>query len=345
MNAARNEVVFVSFAGLHRGREGVLRADAAPVKIQFPPDILASLYRVPGAHPVETAMSDVFTRAEVCRLFGMTESRLKYWDQSGFISPSGMQGQRRCYTFQDLIAIRSARALMEHGVSVRRVRRMLQQLQDDLPRTAHPLSQLRICSDGGGVVVVAGERLFEPESGQTVLDFSVDALQQEIVDKLPDRHARGPQRSACEWYLAGCAFEDDDAAQDMAEAAYLRAIHLDPTLANAYINLGNLRYRQGAPTDARVLYHKAVELDAGSAEAHYNLGFIAFEVGDLRQARECFLKTSFLDPTFADAQFNLGMTLMMLDESSAAKDHFKRYLALESTGQWADIARARLAEI
>ena len=39
------------------------------------------------------------------------------------------------------------------------------------------------------------------------------------------------------------------------------------------------------------------------------------------------------------------MTIMMLDESSAANDHFKRYLALESTGQWADIARSRLAEI
>jgi len=348
MNSVRNGIVFVSFSGVNRGREGVLYtgAEVAPAKILESEHLFdSSIFHVAHSDSEGQSMSAVFTRAEVCRLFGMTDGRLKYWDQTGFISPTGQRGQKRCYTFQDLIAIRSARALLESGVTVQRTRRIIEQLEQKLPKTTHPLSKLRIRGDAGKIVVAESDHEFEATSGQLLIDFSVSAFEEEILSKLPEHNPKATERSAYDWYLEGCEFDEDENMLQRAEEAYHRAIHLDPTLANAYTNLGNLRYRLGAADDARALYMKAIEVDDNQPEAHYNLGFLEFERGALESARSRFSRAVALDPTFADAQFNLGMTLLRLDDKRSARDYLKRYLALESTGHWAEIARTRLQEL
>ena len=53
---------------------------------------------------------DLYARSEVSRLFGIPESRLRYWDRTGFLGPSGQLGARRLYTFQDLIGLRAAKS-------------------------------------------------------------------------------------------------------------------------------------------------------------------------------------------------------------------------------------------
>ena len=92
-------------------------------------------------------------------------------------------------------------------------------------------------------------------------------------------------------------------------------------------------------------FTKAIEVDSDQPEAHYNLGFLGFEDGDLDGAADCFRRAVELDSTFADAHFNLAMTLFRLDQDDTARVHWKRYLALEPTGPWADIARRRLQEV
>jgi tetratricopeptide (TPR) repeat protein len=290
-------------------------------------------------------MSATFSWREVCRLLDISEGRLRYWDRSGFLSPSGGDGARRFFTFQDLITIRSAKSLLENGVTVQRARKLIEKLRDKLPRSIHPLGKLRIRGDARSVVVVEDDHEFEAQSGQLLIDFSVKSLEESIVAQFPAR-AETARRdlTAYEWYLEGCRLDEDEALMARAEEAYHRAIYLDPSLANAYTNLGNLRYRVGAIKDAKILYAKAIEVDRNQPEAHYNLGFLEFEDGALETARECFRRAVELDPTFADAHFNLAMTLFRLDEDEIAREHWRRYLALEPTGPWADIARRRLQE-
>lgn len=290
-------------------------------------------------------MSATFSWREVCRLFDISEGRLRYWDRSDFISPSGHDGVRRCFTFQDLIAIRSAKELIDQGVTLQKARKIIGKLKGILPKSTNPLAKLRIKGDAGTVVVLDEDREFEAQSGQLLIDFSVENIQESIVSELPSRREDPESRTAYEWYLEGCRCDEDDNLLAQAEEAYHRAIYLDPTLANAYTNLGNLRYRAGAVKDAKILYRKAIEVDRDQPEAHYNLGFLEFEDGSLVEARGCFRRAVELDPTFADAHFNLAMTLFRLDEDEAARDHWKRYLNLEPTGPWADIARKRLQEV
>ncbi len=222
-------------------------------------------------------MSGVYSFKDVSRLFEISESRLRYWDRSGILSPTGRSGRRKVYTFQDLIGVRSVKTLLDSGISLQRTRRILNKLKAAIPRSSHPLNKLRVMADAKTVVVADADIEFEADTGQLLLDFDVGAFEQEVVSKLPNKVETERVLSAYEWYLEGCALDENPDTIAFAEEAYHKAIHMDPTLANAYTNLGNLLYRKGATEDARVLYQKAIEVDEAQPEAHYNLGFLEFE--------------------------------------------------------------------
>jgi DNA-binding transcriptional MerR regulator len=288
-------------------------------------------------------LADLYGRREVARLFGLSESRLAYWDRSGFIRPSGKAGRRRYYTFQDLIGIRAAKGLLDGGVPVRRVRRSVEALRNALPKVARPLSELRVVADGSAVLVRDGDGAFEPTTGQLVLDFRVDALREDVVRVL---HARQPdpqkRRSAYEHYLEGCRLDEDEATLDRAEEAYRRALALDPSLANAVTNLGNVRYRRGLFDEAAELYRRALHLDPNQPEAAYNLGFLAYERAAVEDAVHWFEQALKHDPSFADAHFNLAMAYQETGRPADARPHWQAYVRLEPNSPWSEIARRHL---
>ncbi len=317
--------------------------DAEEGGTQVVPDCKEELSKEPVAPG--RVMGSNYSYKDVSKLFGITEGRLRYWDRSGFLSPSGHNGRQRCYTFQDLIGIRSAKTLLDEGVSLQKARKIVKSLREKVPLSSHPLDRLRIMSDSKTVIVAEADREFEADSGQLLLDFRVGDLEKVVVSELPRRSKTDVSRTAYEWYLEGCRFDENEETLDLAEEAYHRAIHLDPTLANAYTNLGNLLYRSGAIEDAKILYEKAIQVDANQPEAHYNLGFLEFEEGRLENAEECFSRAVELDTTFADAHFNVAITLYRLGKLDRARFHLQHYLKLEPTGPWADIARQRLQDL
>lgn len=283
---------------------------------------------------------DLFARAEVARLFGLPESRLRYWDRTGFLAPSGETEGRRLYTFQDLIGVRAAKALLERGAPLRRVRRSVESLRATLPHVIRPLAELRISSEGDRVLVQTERAKWEPSSGQLVLDFDVRDLRDEVVRVLrPDQRDPARRRAAYEAYLEGARYDEEPATFDRAEAAYRKAVDLDPSFGHALTNLGNLRFRRGALAEAETLYQRALAVDPEQPEAFYNLGFIASERGEHAEARRCFAAAVTSDPAFADAHFNLAMTLEALGDRASARAHWRTYLVLEPEGEWAEIAR------
>jgi tetratricopeptide (TPR) repeat protein len=51
-----------------------------------------------------------------------------------------------------------------------------------------------------------------------------------------------------------------------------------------------------------------------------------------------------LDPMFADARLNLALLYEKLTLRRTARIHWRRYLQLEPTGPWADVARKHLTD-
>lgn len=286
---------------------------------------------------------ELFKRAEVARLFGIPEGRLHYWSRVGFIKPSGNVGGRRLYTFQDLIGLRVAKELLDGGTPLAAVRRSLDSLRRTLPHVTRPLNELRVRAEGPTVLVYEHERVFEPETGQLRLDFEVRALRDDVVRVLrPDVVDPERRRRAYEAYLEGCRLDENPNTFDRAEECYRQAIALDPSLANALTNWGNLRFRRGDVEDAERLYRRALGLDREQPEAYYNLGFLAFERGDTAQAVELFRAAVEHDPGFADAHFNLAMAFEEDDRRAEARKHWQTYLELDPSGPWAEIARRYL---
>lgn len=104
-----------------------------------------------------------FRSTEACRLTGCTPSQLRYWDAVGLASPSiasseGKAGVRRLYGFNDLVRMRSIKALLDAGLSLQKVRRAF----DELNRLGL-IGTGRIETDGRGVFLVDRE-------GETVTD-------------------------------------------------------------------------------------------------------------------------------------------------------------------------------
>ncbi|MCB9593174.1 MAG: tetratricopeptide repeat protein [Sandaracinaceae bacterium] len=315
---------------------GAIEAPAAPDSI--PPPMF-------GRDAVGEPYGALFKPKEVAKLFDLPLGRLRYWDRSGFLSPSGRVGRRRFYTFQDLIGIRAAKDLLDQGAALTAVRRGLETLQRSLPHVTRPLNELRVRSEGHGVVVHDANRVYDAETGQLQLDFAVRSIRDDVVRVLRPRGAVDPKlrQQAYEHYLEGCRLDEDEATFATAERAYARALELDPGLANALTNWGNLRFRQGDVEAATRLYRQALAVDPEQPEALYNLGFLAFERGETADASSLFERAVAHDPGFADAHFNLAMALEEQGQTEAARPHWQTYLDLDPTGSWAEIAKKYLS--
>ena len=291
---------------------------------------------------IKDPLGDLYSTTDASKLFGLSEGRLRYWERSDFIERSVRVGGKRYYSFQDLISIRAARELLDEGIPLQSVRRSIEALRTSLPRVARPLSSLRIVADGAHVVVRDDQGSFEPRTGQQQLDFGVSQLRDDVVRVLRRSGRKNDFSLAYQHYLEGCRLDEDERTFEQAEQAYRRAIELDPSLANAFTNLGNLLYRRGVIEEAENLYVRALKIDPEQPEAFYNLGFMLFERGDVDAAVLNFRRALRSDPAFADAHFNLAMALSDQGDERQAREHWETYLKLDPESPWAEIARRYL---
>ncbi len=310
---------------------------------------------------VAGTMEEVFSVRDVSRLFGLSESRIRYWAQTGFISPSIRRGNRRFYSFSDLIGLKVARDLLASGLSLQRVRKNLQALRSILPEVDRPLSRLRVMSDGDRMWVQAEDTTFEASSGQMMLSLKTGELQDDVVRILdlarppaqrtappsPEKKiskARRPHQDAYGWFLEGLAKDDDPATVSEAMDAYRRALELDPSLASAHTNLGIAYYREGQTEEARRHFERALALDPELSEARYNLANLYDEEGERELAIAEFRRVVITNPDFADAHFNLAVALEKVGSRVQAAEHFRRYLSLREPEEtvWSRLARAHL---
>ncbi len=110
---------------------------------------------------------------DVQRLLRLPRSTIRSLVHAGFVTPSrGARGAWR-FSFQDLIVLRTAQALVDANVPARRITRSIRELKKRLP-DAMPLSGLAIGAVADRVVVREGGARWQAESGQYLLEFEAD---------------------------------------------------------------------------------------------------------------------------------------------------------------------------
>jgi Flp pilus assembly protein TadD len=90
---------------------------------------------------------------------------------------------------------------------------------------------------------------------------------------------------------------------DLARAAYVRALEIEPHAPWVSSNLCYLEFREGRFAEARRHCEEAIDVAPGLAQAHNNLGLTRAAAGDLEGAENAFLGAG----DVASAHYNLGI--------------------------------------
>jgi len=123
---------------------------------------------------------ELYRSREVAQILGISRRQLQYWAQTDLVRPSlRSPGGHHRYTFQDLIALKAGKRLIDAGVSVQRLRKSIRALRRILPTVKQPLAELVLVATGDIVLVVHGESTFEAATGQEWV-FEVAQFQHEL---------------------------------------------------------------------------------------------------------------------------------------------------------------------
>ncbi len=259
-----------------------------------------------------------FTVREVSTMLGLTASQIRAYASKGFVNPErGPRGELR-FGFQDLVILRTAGELSSAQIPQRKVQRVLERLREQLP-TGRSLAAIRIAADGDRVVVRDGATVWNPESGQSLFEFSVEDIARQAA---PFVHRETDRELDAEgWYQLACELEVSDPAE--AQQAYERVLELDPHHADAHVNLGRLLHEQKAPAAAEKHYRAALEADPENDTAAFNLGVALEDLGRLRDAVQAYERAIEIDPGNADAHYNIAGIYERRGDKAAALRHLK----------------------
>lgn len=260
---------------------------------------------------------------EVERLLHLPRSTILRLVQAGFVSPG--RGPRREYrfSFQDLIVLRTARALAAAKVPPKRITQSLKALRRKLP-AAMPLSGLSISAAGDRVVVRDGGTRWQADSGQYLLDLELDRVDGSLNMIGPSEAAAAPRAEG--WFDEGLRLEHGNARA--ARDAYERALAVDPAHLDAHINLGRLLHESGRLADAERAYRRALQACGADPVLLYNLGVLLEDMGRKNEAVEAYERALHRNPRLADCHYNLALLCKELGKAKQAIRHMSQYRRL-----------------
>jgi tetratricopeptide (TPR) repeat protein len=117
-----------------------------------------------------------------------------------------------------------------------------------------------------------------------------------------------------------------------AEESLKTAIRLEPQSSLAYFYLGILYKAIGDRTKAKLCYTRAVEIDCSYFEAYLNLGkLLSEELGRFDEALHCINKAIEIQPDSAEAHINLSNLLAEHGELEKAEIVAKKAILLDET--------------
>ena len=260
---------------------------------------------------------------EVEKLLRLPRSTIRALIDAGFVSPS--RGPRKAwrFSFQDLIVLRTAQALVAANVPAKRITRSVKELRRHLPQ-AMPLSGLSICAVADKVVVKEGARRWQAESGQYLLAFEGDPANGSL--SVLERKKTAPTMSAHDWFERGVELEETDV--QAALEAYDDAIAAELKLVDAHVNRGWLLQEAGRLEEAEQAYRAGISACGEEPLLLYNLGVLLAESGRKKEAVEVYKLALRANPGFADCHYNLALLCEELEMPREAIRHMAQYRRL-----------------
>ncbi|HWD15920.1 MAG TPA: tetratricopeptide repeat protein [Casimicrobiaceae bacterium] len=263
-----------------------------------------------------------YSLQDVARLLGLPRSIVRGLIDAGFVSPA--RGPRREYrfSFQDLVVMRTAQGLVQAKVPTTRILRSLRRLRAQLP-TSMPLSGLRVEAVGDHVVVHDGAMQWQPDSGQYVLRFHVEAPR----GRLEFLEAPAPRSGSAD-ALFEQALAVEDSKPDVATALYERALAIEPALIGAYTNLGRLQHDRKQWDAAETTYRTGLARCGPDDTLFFNLALLLEDLERSEEAVQMYEAALAHNPDLAEAHYNLALICEADGRSQEAIRHLAAYRRL-----------------
>jgi tetratricopeptide (TPR) repeat protein len=272
--------------------------------------------------PAET-VDEGYSLQDVGRLLGLPRSIIRGLIDAGFVTP--LRGPRREYrfSFQDLVVLRTAQALVEAKLPTTRILRSLRRLRTQLPPQM-PLSGLRVEAVGDAVVVHEGAVQWQPHDGQYLLRFQVEAPRGRLAFlDVPEQ----PVASAHVAFERAMALEDT--APDRASDLYRQALAANPSFVEAYTNLGRLQHEMKRHAQAEATYRAGIEHCGRDETLLLNLALLLEEMRRPREAADVYRTLLDANPDLAQAHYNLALLCEAAGHAQEAIRHLAAYRRLQ----------------
>jgi len=157
----------------------------------------------------------------------------------------------------------------------------------------------------------------------------------EAIAKFNEVIAQVPKCTECYAAIGVSNREKKDYAA--AEAAYKKALEIDPSYIEAYSGLANIYNDQKKFTEARAMSEEASKRAAaagggGNADMLYNAGVISWNANDFAKAGEQFSAAVAVNPNHAESHFMLGQVYLNLGKLPEAAKEFDTYTKIAPNG-------------
>lgn len=262
-------------------------------------------------------MTVFYTSEEVARILNLSDGELRLCLRAALFPPLSKRRRLR-FSFQDLLLLKTTRALCASKIPVARIRRILELLKHQLPAD-RLLCNLKIYADGRRVVVSDGSSRWQPDSGQFVFNFEAESS---TTQAIRPRQTRGktPTRTAHDWMAIGVDLLQTSLEE--AGEAFQEAVVLDPQLAEAHVNLGYVHQELSEFHKAQECYRTAIACAPSEVIGYFYLAVLLEEYGDWPGAMEAYRKVVELEPSSAEAHYHLAKLCEAEGEPTDAIRHF-----------------------
>jgi tetratricopeptide (TPR) repeat protein len=157
----------------------------------------------------------------------------------------------------------------------------------------------------------------------------------EAIAKFNEVIGQVPKCTECYIGIGAANREKKDYAAS--EAAYRKALEIDPNYIEAFSGLANIFNDQKKFTEARAMSDEASKRagaagGAGNADMLYNAGVISWNANDFAKAGEQFTAAVAANPNHAESHFMLGQVYLNLGKLPDAAKEFETYTKIAPNG-------------
>ena len=147
----------------------------------------------------DVAIEEGFSAPQACRLVGISYRQIDCWARSGLLRPTLAEargsGRPRRYSYRDLVQLKVIRRLLDAGIALGKIRRVVAFLGDEL---GEDLASASLVVNGQESLLVhhEGELIDALQGGQGVFSVvALGALSAELDGAISDLRRSAPDRS------------------------------------------------------------------------------------------------------------------------------------------------------